>query len=216
MEPSKTTGLLKALSVVCVLLILYFISSSIIVFESTGVLRINSPDKNANIVLSQQGHQALQIGIGAVSVRLKPGNYQVSAFDSGKQSNATTEVVKGKQQTLNLGALVSVTLPTLSGVNFSGFNGLINHGMQSSQLSSLEQGLFKFSPYSKAITLQTNSLNFAPFNPNSASTFSSINFQVLIGDKSYNAICNYDNLGSSLSLVLLDASTNTSIYEFNN
>ncbi len=87
---------------------------------------------------------------------------------------------------------------------FTGTNSLINVGVSYSQINSLGQYFFNFSP--EANTVSISNVVPVPHNRNSSSTLDTINFNVKVDAKSYQARINYSNLTSSVRLLLSNSS----------
>ena len=77
-----------------ILLCVYVMVSAVMTAQTTGIISINSSDSNASITVSQANTQALAIGTGSASVRLRPGAYRVSASDNGYQNTSVVNVSK--------------------------------------------------------------------------------------------------------------------------
>src|SRR5581483_10136132 len=52
-------------------------------FRHTGILQVTTSATNTQISISEENHQAINIGTGAAKVRLQPGTYQVAGFSNG-------------------------------------------------------------------------------------------------------------------------------------
>lgn len=175
--------------VVCVWMLLYTFLSS----RDTGTLYIKSSNKSAGLVISQTNKQAILVGTGSVKIRLKPGVYQVSAIQNGKQSNIIARVIKQHTTNVVLGPIRSYMLPSAQTINFKNMDTLINNGLTTEQISTLEENLFQFKHTAQIVTVEPNSVEPAAHNPN-LDTGWTINFDVLVDSVSYKATVQFSGL----------------------
>ena len=96
--------------------------------------------------------------------------------------------------------------------SFLGFDDFLTYGITTTQLNSLEQIIFNFSPSAKVVTLDTGSVSPVPHNAESTSTSDSINFSLKIGSKDYNAKIDYSSL-TVIRLYLYDPSDGSLVYD---
>ena len=89
-------------------------------------------------------------------------------------------------------------------INFLGINSLLNYGVTSRQLATLEQIVFQFRSNAATVSLDTKSISPVPHDSNSSSTSDSINFNLKIDTKTYSAKIDYSSL-TILRLYLYDS-----------
>jgi hypothetical protein len=100
MKYDKLVLLLACLLVVAFSLFQFV--SLFITVNTTGILNVSSNDKNSTLSISQIDHQAKIIGTGKAKIRLKAGNYQISATDNGYQAIVSVQMQKNKTTSRNL------------------------------------------------------------------------------------------------------------------
>lgn len=212
MESVKGIRILKIIFAIFVLYIIWVVISSISIVSKTGILSVSTVS-GARVVVAQTNHLPQILGEGSLKTRLLPGVYSVFASNGSNVANGEVTIVKGKTSSVNLNGLINVSVPSLSGVTFVGITDLLSYGMPSSQATNLQLLLFKSNPHAKSIDIDQNSISYAPHNPSSASTLSSVNFSVYVGTTEYSAVYSYDNLGSSNDLKLYSINNNALVFE---
>lgn len=102
--------------------------------------------------------------------------------------------------------LKSQTTPpaTKSKLSFIGFDALTNYGITVAQLNDLEKAVYTFAPAAAAASIDQNSIKPVPHNPNSSSTYDSINFVLTIDSNTYTARADYTAL-TTLRLYLYNS-----------
>lgn len=210
---SRLRGIILGLFIICIATSAWLVVSAIVTSQTTGILRVTSSDSHASLIVSQDNRQALVFGAGHASIRLKPGSYQISASNTGKQTSAIVAVYKKHTTNSYLKPLQSVSLPSVEGVSYVGLDSFLNYGMPSSQLDNLKQALFQFSKSIHSVVVNPDSISPTPHDRNSASTMSSINFKITVDSISYNAVMNYDNLGGGFRLYLYDPQSNGQVFD---
>lgn len=105
-----------AILIVLVALILYAvyaIISSMLAKQSTGILQIET-SAAAQVTADQAGSQTTKLGVGSVKVRLKPGQYQVTATTGNTAVSAIVQVAKQKTTTQALTITPQVPSQTIA------------------------------------------------------------------------------------------------------
>jgi len=189
----------------------YLVTSAVVARQTTGLLTITSVDKNAALVVSQSNTDAVRVGVGSAKVRLKPGTYQVSASDSGKQANGTVTVSKQHTTNSHLNPTKRVQLPTIEAINFQGMGRLTSDGISTQQISNLEQEFFQFKPSAQTVIVNTDSVEPGPHNPNVDTSFT-INFSVAIDSSTYKATISYNDI-MTVRLYLYDSKTGSQVFD---
>lgn len=205
----------RALVAACLLACVWIVLTAINAFLHTGIVSMRSSDPHAGLIITQDSHQAVLAGVGQARIRLKPGVYQVSASDNGKEDSSTVTVTKQHTVTVSLNPAVSTKIPTLSDVAFTGTSAFLKFGMPSSQLDNLRRAFFQYSQNIKKVAINENSISFAPHNPNNLSTLSVVSFSVAVDNQSFNATINYDNLGNGFQLLLYSHGGGIQVFDSN-
>jgi len=200
----------RLIFILCILGCIWIVLSAIITSQTTGMLYIKSSDPKAGLIISQAGRQAVAVGTGSAKIRLRPGSYQISALDSGKQANATEEVYKKHTTTSYLNPARLVELPSVDTISFKGTGALINVGLTTEQLSDLEQDFFQYKPSAHTININTASVEPGPYNPSVSTTFT-VNFNVSIDSKLYKATIGYSGF-SAIQLNLYNPQSNAVVF----
>jgi hypothetical protein len=195
----------------CIIISFGIVIYSIITFFTTGTLVIHAANNKAGIVVTAMGKGAVYAGEGSAKVRLKPGNYQISAIENGEQSNAIAQVYDRHTTNSRLGLVRSFQLPTAQNIDFKNSSSLINAGLTSEQISDLQEYFFQFNHTTKTVDVISESVQLAPYNPNVDTSFS-INFDVSINNVAYKATVTYTNL-TDIQLYLYNDQTNSLVFK---
>ncbi len=156
-----------------ILFCLYFVATSINAARTTSVLKVSSTDDKTVLTISQVNKQAEFIGTGQVNIRLKPGTYTVAASQKGKQVFKDVQILKDQNAAVTLDPQDAVILPSVAGIDFEGFDELIDGGLTTGQVDRLKSYLFQFKPAAKKMMVSEGSFRPAPRDPDTAIGFSS-------------------------------------------
>ncbi len=192
-------------SVLVILWAIYVVVSSILVYDKTGLLIVRTPNSSTAISVSSLNHGASILGTGNSKNRIVPGKYLVVAQVSGKSSSTVVTIYDKKTTSITINPANGFTLPSIYSISFSNSNYLLNQGISNEQLGLIEKSLFSFAPNAKNITFELNSVSYAPFDPNTSTSFT-MYFSLKIDSTSYKAAINYSSI-SSLDLMLYNTSS---------
>jgi hypothetical protein len=194
---------------VIALVVVGLIAKDVYSSQTTGLLEVVSPNKNATLSITQANHQAIIIGTGSAHVLLKPGSYLVGA-SSGGYSVADVVTIQKKQTTISRPDPANYTLlPSVVSINFENFDELANSGVTSGQLDNIKQAFFNFKKSTRKVELVANTITPAPLNPNSSDF--SMDFGVMVDSKIYKTTITY-GLGSTVSFKLTDTASGEVAY----
>lgn len=171
----------------------YSIFNDIRVRQSTGLVKVSSPEKQAVITISQEGHQAAFLGTGSGSAHLKPGHYLVIASNNGKQISRTVNISKKRTSELSLDPNQASLFPSIVNVNFLGMANLVKMGISAAQASKIELALFKYRPSAHQIYINTEASQTKRNVVNNSSQFT-VNFGISIDSDSYKATLTYSSI----------------------
>jgi hypothetical protein len=184
--------------------------SGIDALRGTGILVINTSEPAAQISISQENHQAANIGTGNARIRLLPGTYRVAAASAGSQTSAVVTVYKRQTTGTSLDLKKNSGLHSVTSTNFIGTETLINDGLSVTQVGELEQYFFQYKPSVNTVKIDPASVEPGPHDPNTTSPFT-LNFNVSIDSASYKAIASYTDL-ENITLDLYNPQTNTLVF----
>jgi hypothetical protein len=155
--------------------------------------------------VSQTNRAAQVIGRGTARVHLNPGIYHLAAVTDGKETVATATVTKHQVTVARLDFSQSVTLRSMLDVDFRNTAAIINHGLTTSQLNSLERGFFRFRPTAKTVTINPASVKSPPHNIVIDGATFKLNFKVTVDTSTYAATTLYSGF-DTIRLLLYDRS----------
>ena len=181
--------------------------------RTTGLMDIRATDANSTLTVSSANHEAKFVGITHARVRLIPGAYQVTASHSGIAATQTVVVTKERPTSVKLTPRGATTLPSIYTIQFLGVKTLLDHGLTTDQLGSLEHALFNFMPSAKIDRLDSSSVEPGPHDPDSASAAFSTKFDISIDSKKYNAVIVY-SFYKTVNLYLYRAGDSSPVYSY--
>lgn len=200
---------------VLVLYGLYQIGSGLVVSQTTGTLLVKTSKDAATISVSQDNKDAAIIGMGNAKVRLTPGTYLVVASGGGLRDSSIVKVSKKQTTKTTLDFKSSPLVKSPANTNYQNISVLVdNGGLTTLQISQLEQYFFKYNSSAHTVSIDPNSVESGPRNPNTSTSFT-LNFNVTIDSKPYKATASYSNL-SSIRLYLYNSQTNALMYDSGN
>jgi hypothetical protein len=98
---------------VALLVAVFMVINAVVTRNSTGVLKVGTSSKNAQISLIM-ADQSKQIGTGSANVRLHPGTYQLSVHESAAETQKTVTVTKGETTSVNVKVQKPIALETVA------------------------------------------------------------------------------------------------------
>jgi hypothetical protein len=116
MNLRKPKTLLSLICFAVILLSVFEFVSAIILTQTRGLLKVQSSDPSANLVISQVNTSSVPIGYGSKNVRLKPGKYQVLAKDNSYQVVSQVSVYKKRTTEINLKLVAAAGAPSSYGL----------------------------------------------------------------------------------------------------
>lgn len=216
MTPLRSKRLLSVFIPILYALVVVFLIISVIQAvnskNSTGILAVQTSDKTSAISISATNTQAALIGTGSAKVRLKPGSYFVMAQTKGLR--ATQTVVISLHKTTKISLKITNITPVIASpasITFINAASLLNYGLSSSQVSSLKQLFFTYSPSAKTIAIDANTIQSGPRNPNSTTTWFSLTFNGNIDELNYTATVEYSGLDTT-KLTLTNPATGAQLF----
>jgi hypothetical protein len=179
------------------LLVLARIAFAVYIRSTTGTLYITTKEPSAVISISQENKKAVFLGKGDVRVRLKRGDYLVSATLAGDIATATVNIDSGKTTSEQLNP-VHTTPPVSSTAqtSFINFDTLVNNGLTADQATNLENSLRVFASKAQIIKIDSSSMHPLPHDPNS--TIFELQFDLTIDSVPYHALVQYVNFGDAV------------------
>lgn len=111
---ARSRLVLLLLGLATVIFSVYMVISAIFIAQTTGVLHLSSTNSKARLVVSQNNAQAVDIGKGKSSIRLKPGAYQVSARYNGYRTVARIQIRKRQTTETVLNLVTTNATPSSS------------------------------------------------------------------------------------------------------
>lgn len=202
---SRTRQYIVILSILIILWALYIVFSSVGVYDKTGLLEVKTTNSNSAISVSSLNYSAALLGTGNSKNRLYPGKYLILAQVSGKAVSEVVSVSDKKTTSIVLNPSKPDILPSIYNISFSNTSYLLSQGISNGQLGLIEKSLFSFDPNAKNITFVTNSVSYAPYNPNTSTSFT-MYFGLKIDSTSYQATINYSSL-NSIDLTLFNSAS---------
>jgi hypothetical protein len=103
--------------------------------------------------------------------------------------------------------------PSKENINFVNEDALINDGVTTEQIDSMEQAFFLFDKTAKSVTIDASSVQQAPVNPASTSSIFTMNFTVTIDQTTYQAQLNYNEDDLASIELFLTNSQGTQVYD---
>jgi hypothetical protein len=212
-EQPKTLPIKKILiTIIAVLVIIVGLQafSGINTRGRTGVLSVTSP-QGTSVSISAQNKQAAVIGTGTVKVRVDPGTYLLMGIKNG--SRTTTVVTVTKTQTTHTTLQFSANpngIRSSQDITFQGQSGLLNVGLTVSQVNKIEQNIFEYKTTAKTVTINENTIEPGPHDPNGVAPFT-LNFTLSIDGTSYTAVATYLDL-ENVDLQLTNATTGRVVF----
>jgi len=192
------------LSVIFISWGIYIIISSLLVYSKTGLLIVKTTGSNSAISASSLNLSASQLGTGNSKNRLVPGKYLIVAQASGKSVSGVVTIFDKKTTSISLNPGKPNILPSIYSISFSNSNYLLNQGISNGQLGLIEKSLFSFTPNAKNIVFVVNSVSYAPYDPNTSTSFT-MYFNIKIDSIPYKVAMNYSSL-NSINLSLYNSS----------
>jgi hypothetical protein len=208
MNQHTKQNLVKIIILVCVLLGvwgIYIVISSVIVSKNTILLTVKTTSPSSAISISALNQSATLLGVGTTSNRIKPGKYLITANLSGKSVSKVVDAVIGNNQIISLDPKKPNILPSIYNISYIDSNYILKQGFTNGQLGLIEKSLYSFAPNSKNIEFINNSASYAPYDPNTSTSFT-MYFKINIDGASYSTSINYSGL-TSLDLVLYNSSS---------
>jgi hypothetical protein len=92
----------------------FTITSAIIARQNTGLLELDAFSDTATITLTQPNSDKVTAGKGDATIRLKPGDYQVTATDGTRTSGGAVSITKQQTTTLKLEGQQPVNLESVA------------------------------------------------------------------------------------------------------
>jgi hypothetical protein len=200
------------LFLVLVLFGLYQMCSGLVVSQTTGMLLVDTPKPFATISISQNNKGAAIVGTGTAKVRLAPGTYLIVASDAGSRDSTVIKISKKQTIKTYLNFKSPPLLKSPANINYKNVSALINNGgITTLQASQLEQYFFNYKPSAHTVSIDPDSVEPGPRNPNTSTTFT-LNFNVTIDSTQYKATTSYANL-STIRLSLYNPQTNALVFD---
>lgn len=167
------------------------IFSALNTVHHTGILAVSASEPNAAITISQVNHTAAPVGTGGARIRLKPGDYLVSANASGLSATATVHISAQNTTRTNLNLAKSTQkVRSVEDVGFVNMDVLINDGITVTQATDIKQQFFTYDSSAKIVSIDASSVEPGPHNPDSYDPFT-LNFTGTIDSKPFRATVSY-------------------------
>lgn len=170
----------------------YTLASALITAQRTGIIQVTVGNPRTSLVVTQTDRQAVNFGTGSSNVRVKSGEYQVIASIDGKVAGKTVSVEEGKTTSIKLNPTTPARLPSPSTITFQGTNSLIEQGLTTDQIETLEQAFFDFKQRAQVVTINSSSLYIEGHNPEDP--YFSMSFRVTVDATQYRAVIHYADL----------------------
>jgi hypothetical protein len=191
----RTQQYMVILSVLFILWAIYIVLTSIGVYDKTGLIKVKTTSPSSAISVSSLNYSAALLGTGNSNNRLLPGKYLILAQASGKTTSEVVSLSNKKVVNVSLNLSKPNVLPSIYSINFSNTSYLLGQGISNGQLGLIEKSLFSFAPNAKNITFINNSVSYAPYDPNTSTSFI-MYFSLKIDSTSYKAAMYYSSLNS--------------------
>jgi hypothetical protein len=207
---NKTTAVWRAILFVVLIYSGYVVVSAVIVKQATGILKITASPKSADISISANDHNASFVGNGSARVRIAPGTYYLFATDSGRLTYETVKISKKQVTSVTLDLSKITGTPSVDKVNFENMGSLIDHGISSDQIKSIEAYIFQYKRSAKNVVVDPNSIQRLP--PDPASGEFTVNFNVKIDGSTYSAKLSYSDI-EAVRLYLYNSTGGAQVFD---
>ena len=201
----KPGRILNVLNFLLLLGLLVVAGNALLTLRSTSQLDVSTFSTNATVTISGSRTEAMKIGIGSAHIRIKPGDYYVSADDSGLKAGKIIHIKPNTKQSvaLNPETTPTTTIPTIDTIDYVNFDELLQNGLSLNQVTNLKELFLTYKKNSRQITITTDSVQPGVRDP------SSINFNISYSGKidgvPYKASVIYSGF-SNVSLTLINSS----------
>jgi hypothetical protein len=173
--------------------------SALSIRGKTGLLEVSAP-AGTSISISAPGQAAASIGTTAAKLRIDPGTYLLVGTQNGAHGALVATVSQGQTTDVSLQPSSISSIRSEQDINFKGVSGLINAGLTVSQVNEIEQDIFNYKTTANTVTIDQNSIEPGPHNPNTDIGFT-LDFTVSIDSTTYAAVATYtDTEDTSLQL----------------
>jgi hypothetical protein len=197
----------KVIAILVVIACVYSIATTFLTAKNTGKLTVTSSEEQSDLSISQEGRNAVFIGKGSSTVRLKPGTYRIAGSFDNKQASTMVTIGKDEEVSKHLQLKPLKHTPAIDDIDFANINELTDSGLTSAQAAAAEQFLFSYKPTAHKIEVVRGSVQPGPHNPKSADPNFSLNFNLKIDDTAYKASATYPDL-TNIGFILYDANNN--------
>ncbi len=151
--------LLVGVNILVVVMFVANLLSSLSLYNDTIPVHIATNDESAVLTISQTDTVAARIGVGSVSIRLKPGSYFIMGQVSGQTNSKTIQVKEGEVTDFSLTLSDNNNgVSTPQALTFTGFDELINNGLSSSQVSNIKTLFHSYKKDAQTVAITPSSV----------------------------------------------------------